>query len=178
MKENFDELCERAIRLLSEHIRPASELRKPTLLHGIRVGTYLYVNNYSQDVVLAGYLHDILEQSPEISEESLANEFGKTVSALVVANSKDESIVESSARNEDMIQRCVAQGEDALIVKSVDILDSFSHYERTNNAHELENHCKKTAELVMKHKPVEFSDPIFLEVEKKLTSQGISSSTW
>ena len=55
---------ESAVRLLVEHF-PISDQnsRKPVLFHDIRVGVYLYNNGYSEDVVLAGLLHDALEWS-------------------------------------------------------------------------------------------------------------------
>ena len=53
---------EKAIRLIFERSPVANDnTRKPVLFHDIRVGTYLYENNYSRDIVLAGFLHDALE---------------------------------------------------------------------------------------------------------------------
>jgi (p)ppGpp synthase/HD superfamily hydrolase len=50
---------ERAVRFLAEHMPPSDEnSRKPIMFHDIRVGVYLYENDYPQDIVLAGVLHD------------------------------------------------------------------------------------------------------------------------
>ena len=53
---------EKAVRLLVEHFPPSDESsRKPVLFHDIRVGVYLYEHGYSEDIVLAGLLHDAIE---------------------------------------------------------------------------------------------------------------------
>ena len=100
---------------------------KPTLFHGIRVGIYLYTNGYSQDIVIAGFLHDIFEDT-SVKEEELIHHFGVEVTRLVSACTKDRKIKDSDERIEELIQRCAQQGENALIVKTADILDSFSYY--------------------------------------------------
>jgi (p)ppGpp synthase/HD superfamily hydrolase len=53
---------EKAVRLLVEHL-PFSEdnSKKPRLFHAIRVGVYLYEQGYSENIVLAGILHDAIE---------------------------------------------------------------------------------------------------------------------
>lgn len=72
----INNLFEKGIRLLSKHMGDESILHKPTLFHSIRVGTYLYEKNYPQKVVIAGLLHDIIEDT-EVSPEFLEVEFGK-----------------------------------------------------------------------------------------------------
>ena len=160
-KLNLD--FEKAIKMLSEYMPESKETsRKPILFHDIRVGVYLYENNYSADVVLAGLLHDALEFS-EISEEMLEKNFGEKVLEIVRANTKNRAIENSDERIEENIKRCAESGEEALIVKTVDILDSFKHYSMTQNKNELE-YCRKSMEMIKKYKPENFSDPIFEKI--------------
>lgn len=154
---------EKAIRLLSKYMPVADETtRKPVLFHGLRVGIYLYERNYSEDIILAGVLHDILEDT-EITQEELRAEFGDTVTKLVQASTKDDSVAKEE-KTEELIKRCVSNGQDALIVKAGDILDSFKWYNSQNNKGEIE-YCMKNANAIFTHKPTDFNDPIFTELE-------------
>lgn len=160
-KLNLD--FEKAIRMLSKFMpEPKEDSRKPVLFHDIRVGVYLYENGYSSDIVLSGVLHDALEFS-EISEEMLRVDFGEKILEIVKANSKDRTIEDSDKRIEENIQRCAKSGEEALIVKTADIVDSFKHYTATQNENELE-YCRKTMKMIKKHKPENFNDPIFKKI--------------
>lgn len=166
MQKSLGAEFEKAVRILAEHF-PVSEdeSRKPVLFHDIRVGVRLYEGNYSRNVVLAGVLHDALEWS-EITEELLQGEFGDDVLKLVKANSKDRSIGDSDARIDELIKRCAASGQEALIVKAADTLDSFNHYSKTDNKAELE-YCRKTAAAILKYMPDNFTDPIFNDLRKR-----------
>lgn len=151
---------ETAVRLLTEHMSPSHEnTRKPRLFHVIRVGTYLYENNYSHDIVLAGLLHDALEWT-SITETMLREQFGDTVTALVRASTKDDSIADKEEKIVELIRRCVKAGEDALIVKTADIIDSFRFYSAVDDKGEL-GYCMSNANAILKYKPAEFNDPIF-----------------
>jgi len=164
MKKALDIEFEKAVRLLVEYMPAAKEdSRKSPLAHDIRVGAYLYEKNYARDIVLAGILHDAIEWS-EFSENRLKAEFGDNVWKIVLACSKNRTIENSEERIADLIQRCVAVGEEALIVKTVDTIDSFKHYTKTDNQNQLVKHCQKTAEAIFKYKPSDFKDPIFEEL--------------
>ena len=155
---------EKAIRFLSLHMPFANEsTKKPTLFHGIRVGIYLYMNGYSQGIVIAGFLHDILEDT-SVKEEELIHHFGVEVTRLVSACTKDRKIKDSDERTKELIQRCAQQGENALIVKTADILDSFSYYTKTNNINEIQ-YCLKNVHEIVKNKSETFKDPLFEELK-------------
>jgi guanosine-3',5'-bis(diphosphate) 3'-pyrophosphohydrolase len=159
MQKSLDIEFEKAVRMLAEHM-PVSEegSRKPVLFHDIRVGVYLYENNYSRDIILAGVLHDALEFS-DITEEIIKNEFGENVLKIVKACTKDRSIENSDARIDELVKRCAECGKDALIVKAADTLDSFKYYTKENNAGELE-YCRKNVEALLKYTS-DFEDEVF-----------------
>ncbi len=154
---------EKAVRLLVQHF-PISQAdsRKPILFHDIRVGVYLYERDYSYEVVLGGLLHDSLEWS-DISEQELRNEFGNAVTNIVVANTKNRSIDDSLEQIQDLVRRCVECGQDALIVKAADTLDSLKHYTQTKNKKELE-YCRKNVGTILRYKLSTWKDPIFNEL--------------
>lgn len=155
---------ERAVRWMSQHL-PVSEegSRKPILFHDIRVGMYLYEKEYSQEIVLAGLLHDMLEWST-VREEMLRQEFGDNITRLVKANTKDDSILVKTEKTQELVQRCVAAGQEALIIKAADILDSFQWYSSQKNLSELE-YCLRNAQAIFELKPAEFNDKIFEELK-------------
>jgi guanosine-3',5'-bis(diphosphate) 3'-pyrophosphohydrolase len=160
MAKSLDIEFEEAVRLLVEFMPPSDEnIRKPILAHDIRVSAYLFENNYSREIILAGLLHDALEWSG-ITEEMIEKEFGENVLKLVKANTKDRSIQNSDERIDESVKRCAENGEDALIVKTADILDSFKYYTKVNNQAGLE-YCRKNAEAIKKYKAEDFVDLIF-----------------
>jgi (p)ppGpp synthase/HD superfamily hydrolase len=163
---------EKAIRLLTKYAPISDEKsRKPMLPHDIRVGTYLYENGYSRDVVLAGILHDTIEFT-DITKEMLKSEFGDEVLKLVLASTKDDSIVDKFEKTEELIKRCVENGENALIVKTADIIDSFKYYTAVKKEDEIE-YCMRNAKTILKYKPENFNDKIF-DVLKQWADHGQS----
>lgn len=154
---------EKAVRLLVECMPPSNEdSRKPILFHDIRVGVYLYDNKYSYDVVLAGLLHDAIEWS-SVTEQIIRKEFGDTVALLVLASTKDDSILDEKEKTNELIARCINNGEDAIIVKTADIIDSFKWYSSQNNKEEL-GYCMRNADAILRLKPNYFNDVIFDEL--------------
>jgi len=62
MTKSLNLKFEKAVRLLVEYMPHSdADSRKPILFHDIRVGVYLYENGYSENIVLAGVLHDAIE---------------------------------------------------------------------------------------------------------------------
>jgi len=155
---------EKAVRLLVEHFPVSDESsRKPVLSHDIRVGVYLYNNEYSEDIVLAGLLHDAIEWS-RATEQMLRDEFGDNVVKLVLASTKDDLIIDKQEKTNELIKRCVSNGEDALIIKTADIIDSFNWYASQDSKREL-GYCMRNANAIFKFKPNNFNDKIFDELK-------------
>ncbi|MBI4239675.1 HD domain-containing protein [Candidatus Uhrbacteria bacterium] len=165
MEKSLGVEFEKAVRLLVQYMPPSDEQnRKPALFHDIRVGVYLYERNYSMEIVLAGILHDAIEWS-RITDEMLRKEFGDTITGLVRACTKDDSIKDPVEKIEKIIKQCVATGEDALIVKAADIIDSFKWYTIMQNEGELK-YCMRNADAIFRLKPEHFQDKIFNELQK------------
>ena len=165
MSKVLDIEIEKSVRLLAEHFPVSNKnLKKPILAHDIRVGLYLYKHNYSQDIILAGILHDALEFS-DASEQKLKDEFGKNVVNVIKACTKNKTIEDDDERIDELALRCSREGKDALIVRAADILDSFKYYTKGNNPAEL-GYCRKNAEAIFKYLPGGFEDKIFDELGK------------
>ena len=163
---NLDINFEKGVRLLAEYF-PVSknDTRKSILFHDIRVGNYLYERDYNKDIVLAALLHDSVEWS-DITLEMIMDKFNKNIADLVDANTKNRTLPKAE-QNEDMIKRCVKYSEEALIVKAVDILDSYRLYTKKNNKEQLINHCLQMSQLLFKYKPSDYKDAIFEKLKKE-----------
>ncbi len=151
--------CEKAVQLLCASMPVGEERKKPLLMHSLRVGMFLYEKNYSRDIVLGGLLHDVLEWT-ESSETVVRDTFGDAILAIVKANTKNREITDPAERRREYINRCIETGEDALIVKAADVLDSFRFYTATGNAEEIRR-CKDMVKAIFEKLPETFRDPIF-----------------
>ena len=156
---------EDAMRLLVSHF--PKETKKPALFHSMRVGTYLWNNNYSEDIQIAWLLHDALEDT-SMTEEEILKLCWKEVLAIVQANSEDDS-VETSLQKEDIVKRCAQVWENALIVKMADVYDNFKFYTQQENISELER-CKWFVELILKYKKENWNDSIFIKADEIINS--------
>ncbi len=122
----FDYEIERAVEFLVNAIQETGHNPKPVILHSVRVGMYLYEQDCGPEVVIAGLLHDLLEDT-ETSIHEIENEFGSNVSELVWANSYDVSLPRPQ-RDIELVDRCSRHGFDALLIKGADILDNSFYY--------------------------------------------------
>lgn len=60
------------------------------IVHPIQVAKTLESSGYNDDVICAGYLHDVVEDT-EVTIEDIEKEFGPKVKALVAAHTEDKS---------------------------------------------------------------------------------------
>jgi (p)ppGpp synthase/HD superfamily hydrolase len=141
---------EKALKLLVSYL-PEKPMKKPTLFHSVRVGTFLWNNWYSEDLQIAWLLHDALEDTG-MPEKLILNNFWKNVLEIVQSNSKDNNL-ESSEILEDIVVRCKNYGEEAMIVKMADVYDNFIFYVQHKNNPEIKR-CKTLVTLIEKYNNV------------------------
>jgi len=128
-----DKEIEKAIKFLVASIERSGHNPKPVILHSIRVGLYLDRQGYNKNVVIAGILHDLLEDS-ETTIEEIREEFGDKIANLVLVNSFDKTIKEKKKRYYESFARCLEAGKDALVIKAADVLDNRERLERIKKA--------------------------------------------
>ena len=69
-----------------------SEKDKPMIIHPINVGQILKEYEFDSNVIAAGYLHDVVEDT-KYEEEDILNEFGSDIASLVMGASEiDKSL--------------------------------------------------------------------------------------
>lgn len=121
-------LIEKAIGFLDDAMRATGKNPKPVIFHSIRVGLILYNDGYNIDIVIAGILHDVVEDS-SVTLDEIRNSFGNEVAKVVEANTNDESLShDRAARDLDTLTRCKALGRPALLVKAADILENWEFF--------------------------------------------------
>lgn len=153
---------EKAIILVSSKFTMFHNLIRPTLLHSIRVGSWLYFHGYETNIVIAGFLHDIIEDT-DVTEQNIREDFGVEVAGLVMANSKNTNITEKKARNDELIKRCLETSEQASIVKAADIIDNYKYYSSLNHQVGVE-YCKNNALSFRKYFNTAYDDKIFTKL--------------
>ncbi|MBA2176607.1 bifunctional (p)ppGpp synthetase/guanosine-3',5'-bis(diphosphate) 3'-pyrophosphohydrolase [Halobacillus locisalis] len=85
-------MIEKARRIATE--AHAGQKRKNSnedyIVHPIRVAERLAAAGFGKEVVCAGYLHDVVEDT-SVTQEDLEKEFGREVTALVAMHTEDKS---------------------------------------------------------------------------------------
>lgn len=87
---------DKAIEHLAISYKKTGHNTKPVILHSIRVGLKLFDKGYSEDIVLAGILHDIVEDT-ETSIEDVEIIFGTKIAQIVLATSFNKEITDKHA---------------------------------------------------------------------------------
>ena len=93
--------------------------RAPFVMHPIEVGSLLSSAGYADEVVAAGVLHDVLEDT-DTSVRELEERFGTAVSALVSAVTEDASIEDERVRKRALRSQVARGPADAVAVFAAD----------------------------------------------------------
>ncbi len=100
---------------------------EPAAEHSIRVSDMLARHGYAEDVVVAGLLHDILEDSETTSDELRARGVTERALELVDLVTHDDSLIGSDRRLTGILGRIVMKRDyDALAIKVADVMDNLS----------------------------------------------------
>ena len=100
----------------------------PYIIHPYSVAFILSNYTDDEDVIVAGLLHDVLEDVPEYTKEDLKNDFGKRVCKIVQEVSEDKDPNDSQEkekiswqeRKEKYIANLKTDSQEALLVSCAD----------------------------------------------------------
>lgn len=101
----------------------------PYITHPLTVGIILSRAGADEDVVIAGILHDTIEDSiPEkkVTKEMLAERFGDNVAELVASVSETNKELSWEERKAEALEHIKTFSHQALLVKSADIISNAS----------------------------------------------------
>lgn len=135
---------ERAIVFMVEKIQERCYNEKPLILHSTRVGLRLMELNEAKDVVIAGFLHDLIEDT-NCKIEGIKEEFGEEVATLIAACTFDRNVKNYKERWYNLISNIKRAGRDALIIKLIDQMENLPYYMLISNE-------EKKKEVMWKHK--------------------------
>lgn len=117
---------QQAVEFLVHHAGDA-DLTKPMIIHAIRVGEILYNTGSDEDTVIAGYLHDLIEDTG-VTADMIDQEFGVLVSEIVVVNTIDDEARNDSVGKRKYFEKIANVGVGAVSVKAADLADNLQHY--------------------------------------------------
>lgn len=93
--------------------------KAPYILHPLEVAALLHITGHRESVVVAGILHDTVEDA-EASVEEIDERFGTEVSQLVAALTEDATIERFSERKSALRRQIAHAGPDATSVYAAD----------------------------------------------------------
>jgi len=92
--------------------------------HPLRVGLELANALEDHDTIIAGILHDIVEDSP-VTLKEIRYRYGKCVADIVGACTADDYFKDTKKRNNDLYRRVKNCGRGAVVVKLADNADNL-----------------------------------------------------
>ena len=108
----------------------------PYIAHPLTVGLILARAGASEDIVIAGMLHDTIEDSvkeKKVTQEMLTERFGATVAELVESVTEMPRGTPWDTRKQEALERIDTFSNDSVLLKSADII--------ANNAETLEDYA-------------------------------------
>lgn len=96
---------------------------RPYIIHPLTVGYILQNAGYSEDVVIAGMLHDVVEDTVYTAED-IQELFGERVAQLVLGVTEDKTIRDWMERNNAYIENLKNTDDETMAISAADVLDN------------------------------------------------------
>lgn len=103
--------------------------RLPYIFHPVNVAQRLFEHKYPEDLVIAGLLHDTIEDTP-VTAEDIRNEFNNTIADLVTGVSEKNKQDTWENRKKDTIKKLKSAPHNLLILSCADKLDNICSIKR------------------------------------------------
>jgi len=97
----------------------------PYITHPLTVGIILSRAGASEDVIVAGILHDTIEDSTpakKVTRDMIYERFGKTVAEIVADVTEPSKELSWDVRKSQSLEHITHSSHDSLLVKSADIV--------------------------------------------------------
>lgn len=101
----------------------------PYIIHPLTVGIILAQIGSSEETIIAGILHDTIEDSPEdkkVSMEMLEEKFGKNVAQGVLSVTETDKKLSWEERKREALEHIQNFSQNSLLIKSADIIANVS----------------------------------------------------
>jgi len=125
---------QKAIKFAAKtHNQYQQQLRKgkeiPYITHPLTVGIILSLSGASEDIVVAGILHDTIEDSADhkkVTAGMIAERFGDAVAELVLSVTETDKSRSWDERKAEALGHIAHFSHDSLLVKSADVLSNVT----------------------------------------------------
>lgn len=158
-----------ALHFVAKHIEDSGNNTKPVLLHSFKMAYYLYLNNYSKDIIISAILHDLIEDT-KVTGTIIEKEYGSNIKSIVEAVSFNLNIEDKEEQYISMFNECIKMGFEALIVKCVDLLDNINYVHLVKNKEFKKDLLKKYDTFLNMTKKYIGNEIVYKELKKRLTS--------
>jgi len=101
----------------------------PYIYHPMGVARKLIEHNYSGNIVIAGLLHDTIEDTL-VTEADIRRDFNKEIADLVVGASEKNRLDSWENRKKDTIKKLAKAPHDLLVLSCADKLDNINEIAR------------------------------------------------
>ncbi len=91
--------------------------------HPMIVGLILARISNDQDLIIAGILHDVIEDT-EYDKATLEEKFGKRVANLVEEVSEDDKSLSYNKRKNRAAQKMISISDQAILIKAADVISN------------------------------------------------------
>lgn len=136
----------------------------PYIVHPLAVGLMLSRAGAREDVVIAGILHDTIEDSIEakkVTRAMLVERFGEDVAGLVESVTEPDKSLSWDDRKKEALEHISHFSDDSVLLKSADVI--------ANNAELLEDYAKEGEAIFARfNAPKEKSIPQTLKIIETL----------
>jgi len=130
----YTEKIQRAIRFsIKTHEVYQKQKRKgkdvPYITHPLTVGLILACAGASEDVIVAGILHDTIEDSigeKKVTREMLEQRFGVSVADLVESVTEKRKDLPWAERKQEALEHIEQFSQQSVLVKSADVISNLS----------------------------------------------------
>jgi len=145
----------------------------PFVTHPVEVACLLHEAGYSDEVVAAGVLHDVLEDT-DVERSELEERFGVQVADLVASVSDDPSIEDDIERKAALRLQVAKAGDDSAVIFAADKLSKArelrtrARYGRFQRSDEGKlNHYRASLEMLSERMP---GHPLVEQLREELGS--------
>ncbi len=113
----------------------------PYIIHPLSLGIILARAGAEEDIVIAGILHDTIEDSvasAKVTKEIIAKEFGENIAEMVNDVTEQDKSLPWIVRKQHALEHIPQMENDSLMVKSADVLhnlrDQIADYKQERDA--------------------------------------------
>lgn len=158
---------EKAVLMLVECVRKKCHNPKPLIWHSIKIGAQLYQMGQPKVVIVAGILHDLLEDTGcRLSQ--IKRKFGPKVAKLIKACTTDYRIKNYQKRWHKLLANIKKIGQGAMLIKILDANDNLSFVRLIKDSDKLKKTLWKHQFVIKSFKPLLGSLQIFKEYQENV----------